>query len=102
MTCLRKFGKYICDWVNLFFKYREWRILLGGKLTDRNILEQGVSKGDIIPPVISNISGLAANLDETNVIPFGKYFDPGNDICHDLCVNWTNSFKLLGLQMAIG
>ena len=43
------------------------------------------------------ISGLAANLDKTN--PFGKFFNPGNKICHDLEVNWTDSFKLLGLDI---
>ena len=45
------------------------------------------------------ISGLAANLDETNVIPFGKHTNPGNKICHELEVNWTDSFKLLGLEI---
>ena len=41
------------------------------------------------------ISGLAANLDKTNVISFGKLFNPGNQKCHDLEVNWTDSFRLL-------
>ena len=36
-------------------------------------------------------------MDKTNVIPFGKSFNPGNKLCHDLEVNWTNDFKLLGL-----
>ena len=45
------------------------------------------------------ISGLAANMDKTNFIPFGKFFNPGNKICHDLEVNWTDSFKLLGLDI---
>ena len=45
------------------------------------------------------ISGLAANLDKTNVILFGKFFIPGNKIYHDLEVNWTNNFKLLGLEI---
>ena len=30
------------------------------------------------------ISGLATNLDKTNVIPFGKFFNPGYKTCHDL------------------
>ena len=33
------------------------------------------------------ISCLAANLDKTNVIPFGKFYNPGNKICPDLEVN---------------
>ena len=45
------------------------------------------------------ISGLAANLDKTNVIPFGKFFNPGNQICHNLKLNWTDNFKLLGLEI---
>ena len=45
------------------------------------------------------ISGLAANLHKTNVIPYGKYFNPGNKICPDLEVNWTENFKLLGIEM---
>ena len=45
------------------------------------------------------ISGLAANLDKTNVIPFGKFFNPANKICHDLKLNWTDNFKLLGLEI---
>ena len=44
------------------------------------------------------ISGLAANLDEINVIPIRKFFNPGNKICHDLENNWTDKFKLLGLE----
>ena len=43
------------------------------------------------------ISGLATNLDKTNVIQFGKFFNPGNKICHELKFNWTAGFKLLGL-----
>ena len=45
------------------------------------------------------ISSLAANLDKTNVIPFGKFFNPGNKIRHDLVVNWTDNFKLLGIEI---
>ena len=30
-----------------------------------------------------SISGLAANLDKTNVIPYGKLFNPGCKICPD-------------------
>ena len=44
------------------------------------------------------ISGLAANLKKT-VIPFENFFNPGNKICHDLEVNWTDNFKYLGLEI---
>ena len=42
------FGKNICEWVQLFFKDREGRILI----TDKISLEQGVPQGDIISPFI--------------------------------------------------
>ena len=45
------------------------------------------------------ISGIAAKLDKTNVIPCGKFFNQGNKICHELEVNWTNSVKLIGLKI---
>ena len=45
------------------------------------------------------ISGLAANLDKTNVIPYGKFFNPGQKICPDLDVNWVDKFKLLGFDI---
>ena len=45
------------------------------------------------------ISGLATNLDKTNVIPCGKFFNPGNKICPELELNWTDNFKLLGLDI---
>ena len=48
---------------------------------------------------IKKNSGLAENPDKTNIIPFGKYFNPGNNICQELEVNWTDSFKLLGLEI---
>ena len=45
------------------------------------------------------ISGLAANLDKTNVIPYGKFFNPGQIICPDLDINWVDKFKLLGFDI---
>ena len=45
------------------------------------------------------ISGLAANLDKTNVIPYGKFFNPGQKICPDLDVKWVDNFKLLGFEI---
>ena len=46
-----------------------------------------------------SISGLAANLDKTNVIPYGKFFNPGCKICPDLDVKWVDNFKLLGIEI---
>ena len=45
------------------------------------------------------ISGLAANLDKTNVIPYGKFFNPGQKICPDLDVKWVDNIKLLGIEI---
>ena len=45
------------------------------------------------------ISGLAANLEQTNVIPYGMFFNPGNKICPDLDVKWVENFKLLGIEI---
>ena len=45
------------------------------------------------------ISGLAANLDKTNVITYGNFFDPGCKICPYLDVNWVDNFKLLGIKI---
>ena len=45
------------------------------------------------------ISGLAANLDKTNVIPYGKFFNPGNKICPDLDVKWVDNFKFFGFKI---
>ena len=47
-----KFGNDICECVDLFFKEKEGRNLLGGHLTDINLLEQGVPQGNIISPFI--------------------------------------------------
>ena len=39
------FGKDIMEWIRLFFDKREAYILMGGYLTDRIILQQGIPKG---------------------------------------------------------
>ena len=39
-------------WINLFFNQREAYILLGGHLTSKIMLEQGVPQGDVISPYI--------------------------------------------------
>ena len=46
------FGDSIRKWINLFFDKREALILLGGHLSKKIILEQGVPQGDIISPYI--------------------------------------------------
>ena len=46
-----------------------------------------------------SISGLAANLDKTNVIPYGMFFNPGCKICPDLDVKWVDNFKLFGIEI---
>ena len=44
------FGDSIRKWINLFFDKREALILLGGHLSKKIILEQGVPQGDVISP----------------------------------------------------
>ena len=46
------FGESIIRWITLFFNQREAFILLGGHLTSKIILEQGVPQGDVISPYI--------------------------------------------------
>ena len=46
------FGESIRRWVKLFFSNREAYILLGGELTKKILLEQGVPQGDIVSPYI--------------------------------------------------
>ena len=40
-----------------------------------------------------------ANIDKTHVIPIGLITDPAEILCPDLGLNWTSSFKLLGLEI---
>ena len=47
----------------------------------------------------SGISGLHANLDKTHVMPIGPDSDPRQILCPDLGLKWTDSFKLLGLEI---
>ena len=42
------FGDSIQKWINLFFDKSEALMLLGGHLSKKIILEQGVTQGDII------------------------------------------------------
>ena len=44
------FGKYIREWIRLFFSGREAYILMGGHRTEKIILEQGVLQGDVVSP----------------------------------------------------
>ena len=46
------FGPDIITWISTFLKNREAQILLGGHLTDRINLEQGVPQGDMISPYL--------------------------------------------------
>ena len=46
------FGTDIISWVDLFFGEREAQILLGGHMTEKIFLRQGVPQGDIISPYI--------------------------------------------------
>ena len=57
-NCLKLygFGESICKWVSLFFSKREAFILLGGNLSEKIILEQGVPQGDVISPYIFLLS----------------------------------------------
>ena len=48
------FGESIRKWVRLFFNKREATILLGGHLSKKILLEQGVPQGDVISPYIFN------------------------------------------------
>ena len=50
------FGDSIRKWISLFFDKREALILLGGHLSKKIILEQGVPQGDVISPYIFLLS----------------------------------------------
>merc|ERR1711891_118800 len=62
------FGESIRKWVRLFFNKREATILLGGHLSKRILLEQGVPQGDVISPYIFLLSVeiLALKIKHTN------------------------------------
>ena len=47
----------------------------------------------------SLISGLHANIDKTHVIPIGLITNMAKILCPELVLNWTSSFKLLGLEI---
>ena len=53
-NCLKmfNFGQSIRRWISLFFSNREAYILLGGELTKKILLEQGVPQGDVVSPYI--------------------------------------------------
>ena len=53
-NCLKmfNFGESIRKWIKLFFSSREAYILLGGELTKKILLEQGVPQGDVVSPYI--------------------------------------------------
>ena len=45
------------------------------------------------------ISGLACNIDKTNVIPIGDNSDKRDVLCEDLNMVWEDSFTILGFQI---
>ena len=49
---LMGFGPDIISWIKLFFKNRDAQILMGGHLTEKISLSQGVPQGDVISPYI--------------------------------------------------
>merc|ERR1711873_269773 len=53
-NCLKmfNFGESIRRCIKLFFSNREAYILLGGELTKKIVLEQGVPQGDVVSPYI--------------------------------------------------
>ena len=53
-SCLKMlgFGADIREWIRLFFTGREAHILLGGHLTNKIHLDQGVPQGDVVSPYI--------------------------------------------------
>ena len=53
-NCLKmfNFGESVRRWVKLFFSNREAYILLGGELTKKILLEQGVPQGDVVSTYI--------------------------------------------------
>ena len=46
------FGPDIIKWITLFFQNRYAQILMGGHLSDKITLSQGVPQGDVISPYI--------------------------------------------------
>ena len=46
-----------------------------------------------------SISGLACNIDKTNVIPVGVKDDITDILCPDLGMKWTDTFTILGFDI---
>ena len=46
------FGDNAVKWISIFFDSREAYILMGGHLSKKILLEQGVPQGDVISPYI--------------------------------------------------
>ena len=45
------------------------------------------------------ISGLACNIDKTNVIPIGKNTNIAYKLCLELNMEWTKTFTILGFEI---
>ena len=46
------FGPDIITWIKLFFHNRDAQIIMGGHMSDKISLYQGVPQGDVISPYI--------------------------------------------------
>ena len=45
------------------------------------------------------ISGLACNIDKTNIIPIGSNTNTADTLCPELNMEWTNTFTILGFEV---
>ena len=72
---LLNFGEDLISWVKLFLTERIAHILLGGHLTLKILLEQGVPQGDIISPFASSRAGRNSG----NAIPSSSVLRPPPD-----------------------
>ena len=100
------FGDSIRKWIRLFFDKREALILLGGHLSKKIILEQGVPQGDLISPYIFllcvEILALKIKFTKnlTGVIFAKKEARLKNLLmCQDLNLKWMDSFTVLGITI---
>ena len=45
------------------------------------------------------ISGLACNINKTNIIPIGSNTNTADTLCPELNMEWTNTFTILGFEV---
>ena len=75
---------------------------MGGHLTMKILLEQGVPQGDIISPFIFIIAVeilLIKITNKTKVVPFGDNFNIKDKIESHLPLEWEKEFTLLGIEI---